>query len=211
MSTHGQNAGVPSDLVPQPLPTPPSLQAPEAGTPAGQITLPIVGSLAYIWDRERDQVLMIHRVARAEDDHYGKYNGLGGKLERGESITENLRRELSEEANLAVTDARLRGTIAWPGFGPAGEDWLGFIFVIEGFVGDIPSANPEGSLSWVDRSRLLGACSDDPVTREQAALPMWEGDRYFLPLVFDDDPRPFHGVMPYHEGRPIGWRYERLP
>ncbi len=211
MGTRGQNAGVPSDLPPQALPPSYALSSPQGGIPAGQVTLPIVGSLAYIWDRQRDQVLMIHRVARAADDHFGKYNGLGGKLERGESITENLRRELFEEANLAVTDARLRGTIAWPGFGPAGEDWLGFVFVIEGFVGDIPATNPEGKLSWVARSRLIGACSEDPVTRERADLPMWEGDRYFLPLVFDDDPRPFHGVMPYHEGRPIDWRYERLP
>ncbi len=28
-------------------------------------------------------------------------------------------------------------------------------------------------------------------------VPMWEGDRHFLPLVFDGDTRPFHGVMPY--------------
>jgi 8-oxo-dGTP diphosphatase len=39
---------------------------------------------------------------------------------------------------------------------------------------------------------------------------MWEGDRWFLPLVFDDDPRAFHGVMPYSGGRPVDWRFERL-
>ncbi|MDA3040201.1 MAG: 8-oxo-dGTP diphosphatase [Actinomycetota bacterium] len=182
-----------------------------APPPHGAITLPIVGSLAYIWNRDRDQVLMIHRVARPYDDHFGKYNGLGGKLERGESITENLRREVSEEANLTITDARLRGTIAWPGFGPAGEDWLGFVFVVEGFLGEVPADNPEGTLSWVDRRRLIDACSEDARTRELAGLPMWEGDRHFLPLVFDDDPRPFHGVMRYHDGRPTDWRFERLP
>ena len=31
---------------------------------------------------------------------------------------------------------------------------------------------------------------------------MWPGDRHFLALVFDDDPRPFHGVMPYVDGAP---------
>ncbi len=39
---------------------------------------------------------------------------------------------------------------------------------------------------------------------------MWEGDRFFLPLVFDDDPRIFHGLMPYENGRPLSWHYERL-
>ena len=35
---------------------------------------------------------------------------------------------------------------------------------------------------------------------------MWEGDRYFLSLVFDDDPRTFHGVMPYAHGRHTFWQ-----
>jgi 8-oxo-dGTP diphosphatase len=41
-------------------------------------------------------------------------------------------------------------------------------------------------------------------------LPMWEGDRHFLPLVFDGDPRPFHGVMPYKDGRMQSWAFSRL-
>jgi 8-oxo-dGTP diphosphatase len=41
-------------------------------------------------------------------------------------------------------------------------------------------------------------------------LPLWDGDRHFLPLVFDDDPRGFHGVMPYHEGRMVSWDYSRI-
>jgi 8-oxo-dGTP diphosphatase len=41
-------------------------------------------------------------------------------------------------------------------------------------------------------------------------LPMWEGDRNFLPLVFDDDPRAFHGVMPYRDGRMQSWSYSRV-
>ncbi len=171
---------------------------------------PIVGSLAYVWDRITDRVLMIHRVARADDEHFGKYNGLGGKLERGESVTENLRRELAEEANLVVLEATLRGTVTWPGFGANGEDWLGFVFLVDAFEGEIPSHNPEGSLSWVSRRRLLAACSEDEHERASADLPMWEGDRWFVPLVFDDDPRAFHGVMPYHHGRPTEWRFERL-
>jgi 8-oxo-dGTP diphosphatase len=40
-------------------------------------------------------------------------------------------------------------------------------------------------------------------------LPLWGGDVHFLPLVFDTDPRPFHGVMPYREGRMVSWNYTR--
>jgi 8-oxo-dGTP diphosphatase len=36
-------------------------------------------------------------------------------------------------------------------------------------------------------------------------LPLWEGDRHFLPLVFERTERQFHGVMPYRDGRPLSW------
>jgi len=171
---------------------------------------PIIGTLAYLWDRDDDTVLMIHRNARADDEHLGKYNGLGGKLEQDESIICGLRREIHEEAGLELTSISLRGTISWPGFGPQGEDWLGFIFLVDGWVGTAPDCNDEGDLSWVQRHRLIEATSTNEEVRRNANLPMWEGDRHFLPLVFDDDPRAFHGVMPYHGGYPNHWSYERL-
>lgn len=161
--------------------------------------LPIIGTLAYVWDRSGDRVLLVHRNARPDDEHLGKYNGLGGKLEPDEDVVGGIRRELREEAGLEATALRLRGTINWPGFGPNGEDWLGFIYLVEAWSGEAPAANEEGSLSWEPRERLLSG-----------ELPLWEGDHHFLALVFDDDPRAFHGVMPYSQGRPIGWSFERL-
>lgn len=160
---------------------------------------PIVGTLGYVWDRTADTVLLVHRVGRDHDEQFGKYNGLGGKLEPDEDVAAGMRRELREEASIEVTSMRLRGTISWPGFGPNGEDWLGFVFVVEGWTGDVPARNDEGPLGWFPLGQVL-----DPV-----ALPMWEGDRWFLPLVFDDDPRAFHGVMPYSDGHPTDWRFER--
>jgi 8-oxo-dGTP diphosphatase len=41
-------------------------------------------------------------------------------------------------------------------------------------------------------------------------LNLWPGDPSFLPLVFDEDPRQFHGVMPYHDGQPVGWTFSRI-
>jgi len=171
---------------------------------------PIIGTLAYLWDRKDDTVLMIHRNARSDDEHLGKYNGLGGKLEDDEDVISGVRRELYEEAGLQLTSVLLRGTISWPGFGPKGEDWLGFIFLVDAWSGVAPRSNAEGDLSWVARPRLIDACSPDDDVRRAAGLPMWEGDRHFVPLVFDDNPRAFHGVMPYHGGYPNSWTYERL-
>lgn len=171
---------------------------------------PIVGTLGYVLDRSTRTVLLVHRNARPDDEHLGKYNGLGGKLEADEDIVAGLRRELREEAGLDLVSIVLRGTVSWPGFGPNGEDWLGFVFLSDKWTGVAPDDNVEGTLEWMPLARLLDACHDDPAVRERAAVPLWEGDRYFLPLVFDDDPRAFHGVMPYRDGRPVDWRYSRI-
>ena len=157
---------------------------------------PILATLGYIFSPDGRRVLMIHRNARAHDQHLGKYNGLGGKLDRHEDVRAGMRREIREEAGIECEALSLRGTINWPGFGKGGEDWLGFIFLVERWSGTPLASNPEGTLEWVERSRLL-------------ELPLWEGDRHFLPLVFDGDPRPFHGVMPYHAGRMQSWQYSR--
>ncbi len=139
---------------------------------------------------------MVHRIARSSDDQLGKYNGLGGKQERDESVADCMIREIREEAGIEVEEMRLRGTINWTNFGPKGEDWLGFVFLITRFRGEPWSENAEGSLSWVELDKLPG-------------LPMWEAARHFLPLVFDADPRPFHGYMPYDKTNSLSWSYSR--
>ncbi|MEZ2416855.1 NUDIX domain-containing protein [Luteibacter sp. RCC_6_2] len=158
---------------------------------------PIVATLGYVLSPDGKRVLMIHRNARKDDHHLGKYNGLGGKMEPGEDIAACMRREIREEAGIECQEMRLRGTLNWPGFGKHGEDWLGFIFVVTRFEGAPLESNHEGALEWV----ALESLQD---------LPMWEGDRHFLPLVFDADPRPFHGVMPYKDGRMVSWDFTRL-
>lgn len=168
---------------------------------------PIIGTLAYVLDRTTDQVLLVRRNARPDDDHFGKVNGLGGKLEPDEGVTEGLRRELREEATIELTSLALRGTVTWTNFGPKREEWLGFIFLVDGWNGSPPTSNDEGVLEWTPRQLLLDACTGDPSAMDQ--LPMWAGDRHFVPLVFDTEP-PFHGTMPYDGDRPIDWTYERI-
>jgi 8-oxo-dGTP diphosphatase len=158
---------------------------------------PILGTLGYVMHPDGKRVLMVHRNARPDDAQYGKYNGLGGKMEADEDVAACMRREIREEAGLEVLSMQLRGTLSWPGFGKNGEHWMGFIFRIDRFAGTPPERNVEGTLSWV------------PV-EDIPALNLWEGDRQFLPLVFDNDPRPFHGLMPYEGGRMVSWTYTRL-
>jgi 8-oxo-dGTP diphosphatase len=159
---------------------------------------PILATLGYVFSPDGRRVLMIHRNARPGDPHLGKYNGLGGKLDASEDVVAGLRREVREEAGIECETLRLAGTISWPGFGQHGEDWFGFVFRVERFSGTPRTANPEGTLEWVEVERV-------------GALPLWEGDRFFLPLVFDANGPQFHGVMPYRDGRPVGWSYSLIP
>ena len=158
---------------------------------------PIVATLGYVLSPDRDEVLLVHRNARPGDQHLGKYNGLGGKLERDEDVLSGMRREIREEAGIECVSLQLRGTINRPGFGKQGEDWLGFLFLITAYSGTPYETNAEGTLEWVPVERILD-------------LPLWDGDRRFLPLVFDDDPRGFHGVMPYRDGKMVSWACSRL-
>jgi 8-oxo-dGTP diphosphatase len=155
---------------------------------------PVLATLAYILSPDGRQVLLIHRNRRPDDAHFGKYNGIGGKLEPGEDVVACIRREIREEAGVECDSLHLRGTISWPGFGKHGEDWFGFIFRVDRWHGVPLTDNPEGTLEWVDVSRLLD-------------LPLWEGDRHFVPLVFEKSERQFHGVMPYRDGKPVSWSY----
>ena len=58
--------------------------------------------------------------------------------------------------------------------------------------------NDEGTLAWHDVATMM-------------ELPMWDGDRYFLPLVFDPSVGQFHGVLPYDGGHSVGWQVSVLP
>lgn len=157
---------------------------------------PILATLAYIMSPDGQSVLMIHRNARPDDLHYGKYNGLGGKLEPNEDVITGIRREIREEAAIEADELTLRGTVSWPGFG-GDEDWFAFIFRVDRWSGTPLTGNHEGTLEWV------------PVARLQE-LNLWDSDRLWLDMVFDADPRPFHGVAPYEGGKMVSWSFVRM-
>jgi 8-oxo-dGTP diphosphatase len=143
------------------------------------------------------QVLLMRRDKWPDDVHYGKYIGLGGHVEPGEDVVGCIRREITEESGLHVEQVVLRGTIVWTNFGYRRQNILCFVFRVDTFRGEAHDGNEEGTLEWVDLSKL-------------ASLPMWDSDHQWLPLVFDQDPRQFHGVMPYDGNEMISWNYQRI-
>jgi 8-oxo-dGTP diphosphatase len=160
--------------------------------------LAVLATLGYVLSPDRSRVLMIRRDARPDDVHFGYYNGLGGKLEPDEDVVAGMRREIREEAGIECTTLGLAGTVSWPGFGRDGTNWFGFLFRVPAWTGSPLAANDEGTLVWVELADVLAG-----------RIPMWESDRHFLPLVFAAEPRPFHGVMPFADGRATGWSCTR--
>jgi 8-oxo-dGTP diphosphatase len=139
-------------------------------------------TLCYI--RKEQKTLMIHRIKKENDMHQGKWNGLGGKLEPGETPEECAIREIWEESGLYARHLVLKGLLTFPQFAK-NEDWYAFVFVVDEVEGELIDS-PEGVLQWVDDSQLLD-------------LNLWEGDRIFLPWL--DQSGIFSAKFTYEDGR----------
>lgn len=129
-------------------------------------------SLCYI--ERGDEVLMLHRVKKAVDENAGKWIGVGGGFEEGESPEECMLREVREETGLQLSSWRCRGVVTF-----VSDEWgteYMHLFTAEAVDGPLSDC-AEGVLAWKKKSEVL------------SSLPIWEGDRIFLRLL--DEDRPF--------------------
>ncbi len=128
-------------------------------------------SLCYI---ERDgRYLMLHRVKKELDENKDKWIGIGGKFEEGESPEDCVLREVHEETGLTLVSWRYRGIVTF-----VSDEWgteYMHLFTSEDFRGTLREDCEEGTLEWIEKSRLL-------------SLPIWEGDKVFLRLLDTDEP-----------------------
>ena len=122
-----------------------------------------LATLCYI--QKDNKTLMLHRVKKEDDMHQGKWNGLGGKLEPGESPEECVIREVREECGLTLRNPILKGIMTFPQFSK-GEDWWAFIFIAREFEGSLKESS-EGDLEWIDNDKLFD-------------LDLWDGDKIFI-------------------------------
>ena len=127
-------------------------------------------TLCYI--TRGNEVLMLHRVKKKNDVNKDKWIGIGGKFEAEESPDECLLRECREETGLRLTSWQCRGVVTFLQEGGEGEYM--YLFTAEEFEGNLHDC-PEGDLQWVSREFLY-------------RLPMWEGDRIFLDLLWRNAP-----------------------
>ena len=119
-----------------------------------------------------DEYLMLHRTKKELDENSGKWIGVGGKFEPGESPEECLLRETREETGLTLTAWRFRGLVTF-----VSDEWgceYMHLFTADGWTGEEKPCE-EGELRWIGKKALYD-------------LTLWEGDKIFLRLLEEDAP-----------------------
>ena len=125
--------------------------------------------LCYI---EKDQdYLMIYRNKKENDMSEGKWMGVGGHIEKGETPDEALIREVKEETNLTLLSYEMRGIIYFQN-----DDYeeVMYLYTSDKYEGTLSDCN-EGDLYFIPKNQI-------------SSLPIWEGDKIFLKYLEDDEP-----------------------
>ena len=112
-------------------------------------------------------VYVTMRTKKEHDINSGKYIGVGGHVEEGESPVDCIRREVLEETGLMLNSVRNRGFIT---FVLGDETEHTFLFTSDDFEGELNTNCDEGELSWVDIDKVMD-------------LNIWDGDNVFLKLL----------------------------
>jgi 8-oxo-dGTP diphosphatase len=98
-------------------------------------------------------VLMLHR---RNPPNQNLWNGVGGRLEPGETPRESVLREVREETGYILLEAAFRGILTWDGF----ETPPGGLYI---FTAQAPDGEPldcsEGTLAWQPRSWVFSSPS----------------------------------------------------
>ena len=127
-------------------------------------------TLCYI--QNNNKYLMLHRIKKEEDVNKDKWIGIGGRVEDGESPAQCVLREAKEETGLTLTSYQYRGIVHFKS--DIYEDEKMHLYTADGYEGELIECD-EGVLEWIDCDKLYN-------------LPMWEGDKIFLDLLWQDAP-----------------------
>ncbi|MBQ9047516.1 MAG: 8-oxo-dGTP diphosphatase [Solobacterium sp.] len=148
-----------------------------------------LSSLVYII--REDRWLMLYRNKKKHDVNAGKWIGVGGKMEDGESLRECAYREIAEETGMSGGTLQYAGMLYFHYSGEEDEKicvYLGYDFAGE------PGECTEGTLAWINREDIL-------------SLQLWEGDRIFLKRLLEGDLSPFCLDLCYDgQGNLLHWQ-----
>ncbi len=125
-------------------------------------------SLVYI---EKDgSYLMLHRTKKKQDANQGKWIGVGGHFEEGESPEDCMIREVFEETNLNVTEYKYRAIITF--VSDQYETEYMHLFTASAYEGELKECS-EGELKWIPKEEVF-------------ELNLWEGDKEFLRMLMEN-------------------------
>lgn len=150
----------------------------------------VLSVLIYL--RRAHQTLMLYRNKKKNDLNAGKWIGVGGKIESGESPYEAIVRETREETDYVLHSARFVGVVTFIDHREKDYEEMMFMFTSTDFSGEMKTCN-EGDLHWIDDERIFD-------------LPMWEADPYYLAWLNDDDVHL--AKAEYADGRLVNYHEE---
>lgn len=137
-------------------------------------------TLCYL--EKDDSYLMLYRNKKEKDINKNKWIGVGGHVEKGESIEECLIREVFEETGLLLKQYKLTGKIL---FHIDDITEFSYVYTSSQFEGDLKECD-EGELKWVKKSEIF-------------TLPMWEADSIFLKMMLEN--KYFELTLVYKEDK----------
>lgn len=103
---------------------------------------------------EKDRQLLMLSKTKKDSFGYGKLNGVGGHIERGEEPFEAARREVMEEAGIQVKDLEMAAVLFIDINDTPGIQVFVFKAVFDS--GNI-KASEEGLLKWMTREEIRGS------------------------------------------------------
>ena len=126
--------------------------------------------MCYLFKGE--EMLMMFRNKKKVDINKGKWIGVGGHIEPGETPDVAMKREFFEETEAHLVNMEKVASVI---FMFKNDVELMHVYISDSYVGSISYDCNEGMLSWINIHNLSN-------------IPMWEGDKHFIRPILNNEP-----------------------